>query len=63
MSTELKGTNSRNGKVSLTRFAGEGRCLQLNCGLDPFISVTRHQALDLAVALVEFANNTREELE
>ncbi len=65
MSTELKGTTDRNGAVQLTRFAtAEGPCLQVtgNEGkLNGFVSLTKAQALELAVALVEFANGTREE--
>ncbi len=67
MSTELKGTTDRNGEVQLTRFAtANGACLQVtgNEGkLNGFVSLTKSQALELAVALVEFANGTREELD
>ena len=63
MSTELKGVTDRNGAVSLTRFAGtEGRCVQVTPQFGKsFVSLTKAQAMDLAVALVEFANDTREE--
>ena len=68
MATQLKGTTDRNGEVTLTRFSSgtDGACLQVqgNEGtLNGFVSVTNAQALELAVALVEFANGTREELE
>ncbi len=64
MSTELKGVTDRNGTVSVTRFFGgndEGRCVQLTPQFGVgFVSLTKAQALELAVALVEFANDTRE---
>jgi hypothetical protein len=69
MSTELKGTNSINGEVFLTRYFGgaeHGACLQVTPpggGFTPYLSLTREQALDLAVALIEFANDKREEIE
>ena len=68
MSVQLEGTTDRNGAVTLTRFSGgaDGACLQVTGGegtLKGFVSVTREQALELAVALVEFANGTREEVE
>ena len=63
MATELKPVEDRNGAVSLTRFAGtEGRCVQVTPQFGKeFLSLTKAQALELAVALVEFANDTREE--
>ena len=62
MATELKPVEDRNGTVKLTRFAGEGRCLQVTPVFGKeFVSLTKSQALELAVALVEFANGTREE--
>ena len=65
MATELKTVNDRNGEVTLTQFAGgeDGTCLQITGGegtLNGFVSVTKEQALELAVALIEFANGTRE---
>jgi hypothetical protein len=68
MSTELKGTESINGQVMLTRYYGGasmgGACLQVTPpggSSTPYLSLTKEQALDLAVALVEFANGKREE--
>ena len=73
MSTELKGCESLNGEVMLTRYWGSnynqwtGRaCLQVTPpggSMTPYLSLTKEQALDLAVALVEFANGTREEVD
>ena len=67
MSTELKSTDSINGNVQLTRYFGHperGVCLQVTPpggSMTPYLSLTKEQALDLAVALVEFANGKREE--
>jgi len=67
MSTDLKGTESINGQVMLTRYFGgteRGACLQVTPPggySTPYLSLTKEQALDLAVALVEFANGKREE--
>lgn len=67
MSTKLKGTESINGQVMLTRYFGfpeRGACLQVTPpggARTPYLSLTKEQALDLAVALVEFANGKREE--
>ena len=67
MSTQLEGTTDRNGEVTLTQFSGkEGLCLQVqgNEGtLNGFVSVNKKQALELAVALIEWANGTRESVE
>ena len=69
MSTELKSTESINGQVMLTRYFGgteRGACLQVTPpggSMTPYLSLTNEQALDLAVALVEFANGKREEAE
>lgn len=66
MSTELKGTNSVNGEISLTRYWGgtdRFTCVQVTPpggGFTPYLALTREQALDLAVALIEFANDKRE---
>ena len=67
MSTQLKGTESINGQVMLNRYFGgneRGSCLQVTPPggySTPYLSLTKGQALDLAVALVEFANGKREE--
>lgn len=67
MSTELKGTESINGRVMLTLYFGgteRGACLQVTPpggSMTPYLALTKEQALDLAVALVEFANGKREE--
>lgn len=67
MSTQLKGTESINGQVMLNRYFGgteRGACLQVTPpggSRTPYLSLTKGQALDLAVALVEFANGKREE--
>jgi len=68
MSTELKGVDSLNGNVQLTRyFAGKpGGCLQVTPPggtRTPYLSLTKEQALDLAIALIEFVNDKREEIE
>lgn len=67
MSTDLKGTDSINGNVMLTRYFGgieRGACVQVTPPggtLTPYLSLTKEQALELAVALVEFANGKRAE--
>lgn len=67
MSTELKGTNSLNGEVMLTRYWGGTTnmyCVQVTPpggARTPYLSLTKEQALDLAAALIEFANGKREE--
>ena len=69
MSTELKGTESINGQVTLTRYFGgteHGACVQVTPPggeRTPYLSLTKLQALELAAALVEFANGTREEVD
>ena len=69
MSTELMSTDSINGEVMLTRYYGgasHGACLQVTPpggSSTPYLSLTKEQALDLAVALVEFVNGKREENE
>jgi len=66
MSTELKGVDSVNGEISLTRYWGgidRLTCLQVTPpggGFTPYLALTREQALDLAVALIEFATDKRE---
>ena len=67
MSTELKGCESLNGEVMLTRYFGgveNAACLQVTPPggeRTPYVQLTKLQALELAAALVEFANDTREE--
>ena len=63
MSTELKSVDVRNGQCALTQFGGgtDGRCLQLNVGLQGFVGLTVDQAKDLAAALLEFVDGTRED--
>ena len=67
MSTELKGTESIYGEVMLTGYYGgssHGAWLTVTPpggSSTPYLSLTKEQALDLAVALVEFANGKREE--
>lgn len=69
MSTELKGCDSINGDVMLTRYYGgtrNGMCVQVTPPggtLTPYLSLTKEQAVRLAVALVEFASGIREEAE
>lgn len=76
MSTQLKGVTGRTGEVSMTRFFGgkeDGVSVQLTfkkpeeeCNRPDFgywyLQLTKKQAVELAVALVEFANDTREEV-
>ena len=76
MSTELKGVTCRTGPVSMNQFSGgreDGLCVQLtfkepeeerfrpNFGFY-YMQLTKQQAAELAAALVEFAEGTREEL-
>ena len=65
MSTELKMTEGRNCNVMLTQFGGgnDGRCLQLNSSnfKDKYVQLTVDQARDLAAALLEFVDGTRED--
>lgn len=67
MSTELKGTTSLNGGVLLNRYFGgveDGVCVQVTPKWgECYVQLTKAQALELAVALVEFANDTRAERE
>ena len=67
MSTELKGTTALNGDVSLTRYFGgaeNGMCVQVTPKWgEQYLSLTKRQAVELAVALVEFASDIREEAE
>ena len=67
MSTQLMGTDSINGEVMLTRYYGgasHGACLQVTPpggSSTPYLSLTKEQAIELAHALFEFADGTREE--
>lgn len=77
MSTELKGVKCRTGEVGMTKFMGnfeERICVQLTFKSPEeerfkptfgwwYIQLTRDQARELAQALVEFADGTREKLE
>jgi len=76
MSTELKGVACRTGMLSMNQFSGgrqDGLCVQLtfkepeeerfrpNFGFW-YMQLTKQQAVELAAALVEFAEGKREEL-
>ena len=66
MSTDLKSAVDRNGEVMMTQFNGgdDGRCVQLTPQFPsskPYVQLTTEQARDLAAALLEFANGTRED--
>lgn len=68
MATELKPVTVRfNRPLGLTRFHGgmDGPCLQLTPTRPDrdYFAVTKEQALELAIALIEFANGTRAEQE
>lgn len=76
MSTQLKGVTSRTGEVSMVRFFGgkeDGVSVQLTFKKPEsernrpdygywYLQMNKKQALELAAALVEFANDTREEV-
>ena len=76
MSTQLKGVTGRTGEVSMTSFFGgkkDGKCVQLTFKKPEeernrpdfgywYLQMNKKQALELAAALVEFANDTREEV-
>ena len=75
MSTQLKGVTGRTGEVSMTSYYGgkdTGNCVQLTFKKPEFerdkpdfgywyMQMNKKQALELAAALIEFANDTREE--
>jgi hypothetical protein len=77
MSTQLKGVNGLTGEVSMVRFFGgkdQGACVQLTFQKPEternrpdfgwwYLQLNKEQALEMAAALVEFANGTREEAE
>lgn len=76
MSTNLKGVTCKTGEVSMTRYFGgylEGKCVQLTFKKPEserdcpdygywYLQLSKADALELASALVEFANDTREEV-
>lgn len=75
MSTQLKGVTAKTGEVSMVRFYGgeqNGVSVQLTFKKPEsernrpdfgywYLQMNKKQALELAAALVEFANDTREE--
>ena len=75
MSTQLKGVTAKTGEVSMTRYWGgeqNGVSVQLTFKKPEeernrpdfgywYLQLTKSQALEMAAALVEFANDTREE--
>jgi hypothetical protein len=77
MSTQLKGVTGKTGEVTMTRFWGgaeNGMSVQLTFNKPEYernrpdfgywyLQMNKKQALELAAALVEFANDTREEVE
>ena len=76
MSTQLKGVTGQTGEVSMVRYFGgadKGSCVQLTFQKPEternkpdfgywYMQLDKAQALELAAALVEFDNNTREEV-
>lgn len=76
MSTQLKGVNGLTGEVSMTSYYGgekNGKSVQLTFKKPEsernrpdfgywYLQLNKTQALELAAALVEFANDTREEV-
>lgn len=76
MSTQLKGVTAKTGEVSMVRFFGgteNGVSVQLTFKKPEeernrpdfgywYLQMNKKQALELAAALVEFANDTREEI-
>lgn len=67
MSTELKGVDTINDNILLTSYYGgsrNGMCLQLTAQhKQGYIQLTKTQALNLALALIEFHKDIREEIE
>ena len=75
MSTQLKGVTAKTGEVSMTRYWGgeqHGVSVQMTFKKPEeernrsdfdywYLQMTKSQALEMAAALVEFANDTREE--
>ena len=76
MSTQLKGVNGQTGDVSMTSYYGgetNGKSVQLTFKKPEsernrpdygywYLQLNKKQALEMAAALVEFANDTREEV-
>ena len=65
MSRELKGVKTLNTDVGMTSFFGgkeQGRCLQLTPMNKDFVQMNERQAVELAIALLEFVNESRPEL-
>jgi hypothetical protein len=76
MSTQLKGVTCRTGEMSMTRYFGGkdvGSCVQLTFRKPEFerdrpdygywyLQLSKEEALEMAAALVQFANGTREEV-
>jgi hypothetical protein len=76
MSTQLKGVTAKTGDVTMTSFWGgeqDGKSVQLTFKKPEsernrpdfgywYLQMNKKQALELAAALVEFANDTREEV-
>jgi hypothetical protein len=66
MSTELKGVDTINDHIFLTSYYGgsrNGMCLQLTPQTNSYIQLTKTQALNLALALIEFHKDIREEIQ
>lgn len=77
MSTQLKSVTAKTGEVSMTRYWGgeqNGKSVQLTFKKPEeernrpdfgywYLQMNKAQALELAAALVEFANDAREEAE
>jgi hypothetical protein len=77
MSTQLKGVTAKTGEVSMTRYWGgesNGVSVQLTFNKPEeererydfgrwYLQMNKKQALELAAALVEFANDARDEVE
>jgi hypothetical protein len=76
MSTQLKGVTAKTGEVSMTRYWGgeqNGKSVQLTFKKPEeernrpdfgywYLQMNKKQALEMAAALIEFANDTREEV-
>jgi len=75
MSTQLKGVTGQTGDVHMVRYFGgnQGTCVQLTFQKPEsernrpdfgwwYMQLNKEEALEMAAALVEFANGTREEV-